>query len=81
MNTPTRARAEKGVKANRTKARQHARAIYAQLLRLQSKEGLTALAALTARLEELSCTGARGGRTTRERLSEIRQPCTASNRE
>jgi hypothetical protein len=65
--------AKKGIKTNRVKARQHARAIYAEMQRLKCDEGLTAFAALAARLEELGHTGTRGGRITRERLYEIRQ--------
>lgn len=68
----TRKAAEKGVKTNRVKARQHARAIHAAMRRLM-KQGLSEFTAIAARLEALGFTGPRGGRITRERLYEIRQ--------
>jgi len=74
MNTPalTRKAAEKGVKTNRVKARQHARAIHAAMRKLM-KQGITEFTAIAAMLEQLGFTGPRGGRITRERLYEIRQ--------
>ncbi|MDD1532712.1 MULTISPECIES: hypothetical protein [unclassified Bradyrhizobium] len=74
MNTPvlTRKAAEKGVRTNRVKAQQHARAIHAAMRQL-TKQGITEFTAIAARLEALGFTGPRGGRITRERLYEIRQ--------